>query len=165
MLCNKFDKTLDKENFIGHHIGKTVRHFHHFFVDELKAYDFSFEEGVLLLIISEEPHINSNHIAKELKKNKATISRGIKVLITKGLITQQTDKDDGRMKFYALTENGEKVLNIIKRKIQKLENLFHTKCSQQDINTCIRVLSCMQEAIVEYSNTHKQSFHQNDLES
>lgn len=139
----------DTQHLIGHHIGRTARSFQEFFIKELGTHHLSFEQGVILFMVSESPEIHINHIARELHKNKATISREVNSLINKGLLAKKQDSYDERIKLLALTPNGKNALNLIKDKIKKLESLLFSRFSQDEIRTCLSVLENMRLAIKE----------------
>ncbi|STP09009.1 MarR family winged helix-turn-helix transcriptional regulator [Helicobacter cinaedi] len=139
----------DTQYLIGHHIGRTARSFQEFFIKELKAHNLSFEQGVILFMVSENPKIHISHIARELHKDKATISREANSLVNKGLFVKTQDSCDKRTMLLTLTPNGENALNLIKDKIKKLESLLFSRFSQDEINTCLNVLENMRLAIKE----------------
>lgn len=139
----------DTQYLIGHHIGRTARSFQEFFIKELKIHNLSFEQGVILFMVSENPKIHIVHIAKELHKDKATISREVNSLVNKGLFVKTQDSCDKRTMLLTLTPNGENALNLIKDKIKKLESLLFSRFSQDEISTCLSVLEDMRLAIKE----------------
>ncbi len=47
---------MDTQHFIGHQVGETARYLQMFFINELKTYQLSFEQGIILLMVSENPH-------------------------------------------------------------------------------------------------------------
>lgn len=137
------------QSLIGHHIGRTARSFQEFFIKELKTHQLSFEEGVILFMVSENPKIHISHIARELHKDKATISRGVNALVGKGLCLKTQDVCDKRTILLTLTPNGEKALHLIKDKIKKLESLFLQRFSQEEISACLHMLGEMRSMIKE----------------
>ena len=147
----------ERKKFIGHYMGGASRALQALFTNELKAQNLSFEQGIILLVISETPQIHISHIAKELKKNKATISREINSLIAKGLISAEVPKDDKRLKLFSLTPSGKDALNLIEDGINKIENLFSAQFSQQELDICLDVLSRMRLFIMEYMNLNLEN--------
>ncbi|TLD97281.1 MarR family transcriptional regulator [Helicobacter jaachi] len=139
MQCN--------QHFIGHHIGKTARCFQVFFINELKAYNLGFEQGIILFIIAENPQAHINFVAEELHKNKATISREVNSLISKGFCLKKQAPNDKRTMLLELTPSGKNVLNVIENKRKKLEAQLQKNLSQEEIDTCIDVLECMYQTI------------------
>lgn len=132
---------LIKDKHLGHQIGRVSRNFQAFFINELKAYNLSFEQGVVLLYIEEDSQIYINHIAKELDKNKATISREIQRLIAKGFASKKLAQNDKRTYIFTLTPKGKNASLLLRAKLMQLEALIHEICTQQEIDTCLDVLT------------------------
>nr|WP_317403780.1 MarR family transcriptional regulator [uncultured Helicobacter sp.] len=139
----------DTQYLIGHYIGRTARSFQEFFIKELKTHNLSFEQGVILFMVSENPKLHISRIAMELYKDKATISREVNSLVSKGLFVKTQDSCNKRTILLTLTPSGENALNLIKDKIKKLETLLLSRFSQDEISTCLSVLEDMRLAIKE----------------
>lgn len=131
----------DAEYYMGHRIGSLSQSFRIFFANSLKQYNLSFEQGVLLFVISENPNKNLSDIAKKLDKNKATISREINLLVAKGLVYSKRIDSDKRVQIFSLTENGQNTLYIVKESIQKFEVFLREKIPAKDMEIFLNVLS------------------------
>ncbi|MCH5313183.1 MAG: MarR family transcriptional regulator [Helicobacter sp.] len=134
---------MEMQHFIGHHIGKTTRYLQSFFINDLKTYDLSFEQGIILFIVSEYPHTCISDIAKRLDKNKTTISREVNSLVKKGFCLKDSLHNQRTLSL-SLTTNGKKAVSYIKERIKQTQKLILTQCTQQEIDICIDVLTRIQ---------------------
>lgn len=62
--------------------------------------------GMLLFVISEQSPITAGEIAKHLGRDKSQVSRGIGLLMRKGLVDRAADSDDARRVQLCLSEAG-----------------------------------------------------------
>ncbi len=131
---------MDTQHFIGHQVGETARYLQMFFINELKTYQLSFEQGIILLMVSENPHTCISQIAKGLNKNKATISREVNSLVKKGFCIKNQTSHNQRTLSLTLTASGKKAVSYMKEKIKKTEELLRAQCSQEEIDICFDIL-------------------------
>lgn len=138
MLCDKL---------IGHRIGYTARRFQAFFIAKLEDYHLNFEQGVLLFMLFENPNVQLNHIAQELNKNKATISRAIHSLIKKGFVKKIRAQDDRRVLILTLTPAAHDVLQRLIEIFERLDGIFREHFTQEELDLCFDVLERIGERL------------------
>ncbi|MCX2716279.1 MarR family transcriptional regulator [Helicobacter sp. MIT 21-1697] len=131
---------MSTQHFIGHQVGETARCLQAFFINELKTYQLSFEQGVILILISENPHTCISKIAKVLNKNKATISREVNSLVKKEFCIKNQTSHNQRTLSLALTPSGKSAVSYLKEKMKKTEEFLHAQCTQEEIDICFDVL-------------------------
>ncbi|WP_289181427.1 MarR family winged helix-turn-helix transcriptional regulator [Helicobacter japonicus] len=146
---------MNTQHFIGHQVGETARYLQMFFVNELKTYQLSFEQGVILLIVSENPQTCISQIAKGLNKNKATISREVNSLVKKGFCIKNQTSSNQRTLSLILTASGKEAASYIKEIVKKTEELLLAQCSKEEIEVCFNVLHRIRLTLQSSSKKYK----------
>lgn len=131
------------QHSIWYQIGKTEKYMHMFFIDNLKMYNLTFEQGVILFIIEEDSQVCITQIATKLNKNKATISREVNSLVKKGFCIKN-QPNNRRDISLLLTENGQKALSFMKSAIKQIDQEILKSCTQQEIDIFFNILTRMQ---------------------
>lgn len=115
----------------------------HYF-EETKEIDISYNDFSILDAIFLNPEISQTELAKLLAKDTANLSRDLDRLEKKQYIERTVDTKANRIvKKTLLTECGiklhEKITNITKSQIEKLESVFNEKEKEQFKNYLIRL--------------------------
>ncbi|MEE9273234.1 MAG: MarR family transcriptional regulator [Robiginitomaculum sp.] len=78
--------------------------------------------------------VTAGKIAKKTLMDKATISRAVKVMIVRGLLTRRASQEDGRASPLKLTTKGRKIFeNIAPKAIQAEKDIFQRLSKEQRI--------------------------------
>ena len=141
----------DIHEHFGHHIGKTTRFFKAFFILKLKEHHLSFEQGSILFIVFQKRGASIGYIAKELEKDKTTISREVSHLCQRKLINKKINAKDKRIVSLNITQEGRKKIRSIEENLKVSENLIKSRIPREKIEICIEVLNkvafCLEEGI------------------
>jgi len=77
-------------------------------------YDISVTEWRILAVLGRFPGISAREVAERTAMDKVAISRGVKTLTEKGLLTRRTDSGDRRRQQLQLTQGkGQAVVNAV----------------------------------------------------
>lgn len=77
-------------------------------------YDISVTEWRILAVLGRFPGISAREVAERTAMDKVAISRGVKTLVEKDLLTRRTDTDDRRRQHLHLTPGkGRAVVNAV----------------------------------------------------
>ena len=108
----------------------------------LKAndYDLSFEQYVMLMILSLEKEPTQQDLANQLQKDKSMIFRQMTVLINKQYVDRKPDKNDKRMKKLHLTAKGSETVMQLKTIAQQVENQLLFGINPSALNTFMDIL-------------------------
>lgn len=101
----------------------------------------------MLFVLFDNPNMNISDIAKELRKDKATISREVDSLTKKGFLEKNKPDNDKRTLSLSITTSGKAVLNVIKDKMQALESMLYKQFSTDELDNCLKVLEFMRNAL------------------
>lgn len=73
-------------------------------------------------------------VSKGLLVNKSTVTRSLQVLESNGFITRKNDECDKRTNHIFLTEQGKELVPIIRKEIEKFNNLVCAGLSLEEID-------------------------------
>lgn len=130
----------DIKNHFGCRMGRLSRRFQTLFLSMLKINNLSFAQGVILGFLHQRGEMFAQELAKELDKDKATISREVNNMCKNNLIIKQVDSNDKRIVILKLTQNGKELFESIKDKLELVEKLITNNIPQNELQTCINVL-------------------------
>lgn len=139
----------DMQDFIGHHIGVIARNLKNLLTASSKYSNLSFAQCASLFIIDEHSNVSINFIAKELEKDKATISREIDVLLKRGLCVKNTNAKDKRSVHLKLTQNGKAQLESVKKYLTDIDKLLRKAFSDDEIALFMSLLERLKDRIKE----------------
>ena len=109
-----------------------------------EQHDISIPEWRVLALLSDINHQTAKELAAHSQMDKVKISRTMKLLESKGLITERTCKEDARARRYNLTVNGTQLINEVKPKALDFEKRLISSLSQNEIKEfqrCIKILN------------------------
>lgn len=126
------------EKSIGFKVNQTANKINNKYTQLLQSFDIAPEQRAALEIIKYESDVNQTKIANILGKDKTTISRTLKTLENKDLITKsQIDK---RTNLIQLTKKGEEVLNDSFSYVKDFRKKLTSKLSEEELNNLITLL-------------------------
>jgi len=109
-----------------------------------EQHDISIPEWRVLAILSDMNHQTAKELASHSQMDKVKISRTMKLLETKGLVTERKCKEDARARRYNLTINGRQLINEVKPKALDFEKRLISTLSKEQIKqfqNCIKTLN------------------------
>lgn len=83
-------------------------------------YSLSFDEILLLHYLGYEEKLSSKEIKEFLNIKSSNISKLIKTIENKMIIVRIADKEDKRLKYFALTKKGRELLMLIRNDYQNI---------------------------------------------
>lgn len=137
-------------NLIGNAIVATGRAIkvHNLEVYAKNNFEITPEQYLVLNILKDDENLNQNNLCKLLCKDKSNMTRLISVLEEKGLI----EKNSNNKKFaniIKITEKGKLLRSEITPIMLKSRKHYLREISQDDMYTCIKVLTQIQENLEE----------------
>ncbi len=123
-------------------LGQTMRVYKNMIAAALKAndYDLSFEQYVILMILSLEKEPTQQDLANQLQKDKSMIFRQMNILINKQYVDRKPDKNDKRMKKLYLTAKGSETVIQLKTIARHIENQLLSGIDPSELNTFMEIL-------------------------
>ncbi|SBS27918.1 Multidrug resistance operon repressor [Marinomonas spartinae] len=85
------------------------------------------------------PNCTALDISQKMHRDKGQVTRVIKELIDKGLVTKQINQRDRRSNFIFLTEEGKAYHRILKHADNDAITLMKTNISSEELDTFLRV--------------------------
>lgn len=109
-------------------------------------YEITPEQYVVLSMLKEDLMLYQNKLCEELHKDKSNMTRILSVLEEKYLIEKvQTTENKKQVNMIKITSQGKEVRDKITPQIQLSREKYLDGISQDDMNTCIKVLTKIQE--------------------
>lgn len=99
------------------------------------AIGISGAQGMILnyiLLESATHSVYQKDIEEEFGLRPSTATGALKELAAKGLITRETDKDDGRYKKIVFTDKAEEIRNELKKEIDRSEHILLTGFTDEE---------------------------------
>ncbi|MCE3038108.1 MarR family winged helix-turn-helix transcriptional regulator [Helicobacter anatolicus] len=116
----------------------------------LREFDIGFEQAGILSVVKKNKMSNINEIAAIFDKDKGTISRAMKTLEAKGLISRIHQDGDKRVVYIELTELGRKKVEIIEKVMQEINEQKIDKALQdEEKKAFLKTLNKILEAFYE----------------
>lgn len=98
-----------------------------------EQHDITSPEWRVLAILSGGNHQTAKELTKRSQMDKVKVSRTMKLLESKGFVTERTCKEDGRARRYNLTINGRELINEVKPKAINFEKQLISSLSKEEI--------------------------------
>ncbi len=109
-------------------------------------YEITPEQYVVLSMLKEDLMLYQNKLCEELHKDKSNMTRILSVLEEKCLIEKvQTTENKKQVNMIKITSQGKEVRDKITPQIQLSREKYLDGISQDDMYTCIKVLTKIQE--------------------
>ncbi len=123
--------------------------------------DFNAPEEIAILVrIFEKPNLTQNEYSELTFKDKTTVTRHLKSLESKGLISREQDTEDKRQWRVQVTKEGDKVLRVFFSNALSTSEVMLSRISKKDMQTTIKTLKVMQEVayeLLEKEEAHKKN--------
>lgn len=103
------------------------------------------EQFLVLSMLNEDALLHQNKLCKELYKDKSNMARILSVLEGKGLIEKVPTKENKLVNKIRITPQGKVLKDKITPIMQESREKYLTNISDDDMYTCIKVLSKIQE--------------------
>jgi len=138
----------DKDSSVTKLFGMTAKRLEYYIAKIILERGLGFEQGKILFLLAEKQgRININEIAQIALKDKATISRQILCLEKKGFCKKHINKQDKRVTYVEITEQGHKKLNEIGALLKVVDNIFNNSLNKNEQETLKVLLSKILKAI------------------
>ena len=108
-------------------------------------HDISVTEWRILAVLGRFPGLTAGEVASRTAMDKVAISRAVKALMEKGLLSRRTDEVDRRRRKLFLTANaGETVLKEVVPRALRYETRLLAVLGEQELNSLNRILRKLQ---------------------
>lgn len=138
-------------NLIGNAIVASGRAIKVFNLDLYSKYGFEItpEQYLVLSMLKDEENLNQNRLCKLLYKDKSNMARLISVLEEKELIIKTPQNENGKQaNIITITDKGKKLRSEITPIVNESRKKYLKGISQDELYTCIKVLSKIQENLI-----------------
>ncbi|WP_125769826.1 MarR family winged helix-turn-helix transcriptional regulator [Companilactobacillus furfuricola] len=133
------------DNFLAFITNQSGKIFSKKLEKDLRPYGVTRSQWIALYFIHETPKITQKELADKMSIKEPSIVRLIQRLESEGLLNRIQDENDKRNKQLQLTEKGdEKCLDLLPV-AEDFKNHTVQGISEQDLETCIKVLNQMVE--------------------
>lgn len=116
--------------------------------DECCGQQVSLVQSHILYEVKRKDKPSMQEVAEELGIDITTFSRQIKTLETKGLIEKISDKEDRRVNLLYLTDEGEKVIDLIDAHMSKRLEVIFSHLSEFEKESVIRSIKLFNSALL-----------------
>jgi DNA-binding MarR family transcriptional regulator len=106
----------------------------------LQLFSLTRLEWHVLCAVFGEGTVRPSQIADYVGANRTQISRALRVLETKGLLTRGLGRDDRRSTEIILTEHGKEKIRTVLPGWRKANLHFHAKLGDEDLDELLRLL-------------------------
>ena len=138
-------------NLIGNAIVASGRAIKVHNLDLYSKYGFEItpEQYLVLNMIKDDENLSQNKLCELLYKDKSNMTRLISVLEEKGLIIKEPQENGKQANIIRITDKGRKLRAEITPVMLKSRKKYLRDISQDDMYTCIKVLSQIQKNLEE----------------
>ncbi len=120
-----------------------------------EQHDISIPEWRVLALLGNCSKLTAKDLCQQSQMDKVRISRTVKALEKKALISEDQCKIDARSRRYTLTKQGISLIKIVKPKAQEFEKQLRSSLSDTQLSEfllCIERLSKQADKIIEENN-------------
>ena len=143
---------MDPKESIGKWISTIYRQIRIFLDRELKQFNISSSQMLILNSIYRNDGIHQETISKILNLDKANITRAINKLISEGLVIREVDKKDKRAYRLHLTKKGKQLEPEIKKILKKTTSTLLTGFTEKEKKITLELLKKLYTNILDYNN-------------
>ncbi|MBM7617541.1 DNA-binding MarR family transcriptional regulator [Weissella uvarum] len=111
-----------------------------------------------LVRIDENPGIIADDLARELRTDKTTVSRGIKKLVERGLVYTVYEENDKKRKHLYVTEQGQASYRVVNAEHIYSERQLLAGLSEEEIGTLKKLLAVVDKNSDEEWKKVKQGY-------
>ena len=102
--------------------------------------NFVSSHGFILYLLSQRGRMKMGELAQVINRNKSTTTALIKKLRDEGLIKEETDESDSRMKYVSLTEKGKEYNTLTAAISRELLETYYRGFSPDEKEELLRLL-------------------------
>jgi len=129
-------------------VGKWIlgihKHNEKFISERLKDYNLNrSQSSILIYLYNNGDGINQEELTSEMGVDKSTISRGIKSLIKGGYIFKKRSEDDKRVYLIYLSDNGNKLRNLIKDTYREWFSIIMEGIPEEEVDIILKNLEIL----------------------
>lgn len=117
--------------------------------EEASKFDGSMAIGFALLSIDKEDGTPSNYVSNRMGMEPSSLTRTLKTLEEKGLITRKKNPDDGRGVLIYLTQLGKEKRELSKLTVLKFNEIIKKNISEEKLNHFMEVAEVINDLITE----------------
>jgi DNA-binding MarR family transcriptional regulator len=117
--------------------------------EEATKYGASMAVGFALLSIDKEDGTPSSYISNRMGMEPTSLTRTLKTLEEKGLITKQKNPEDGRGVLVYLTELGKEKRELSKSTVLQFNEIVKQNISEEKLKNFVEVAELINDLIVE----------------
>lgn len=148
-------KLMDEKLFRGHllirNIATITRAMHDIYDEEYKNYGLIKSRDAVLRRVVEQPGTTQDLLGYNLKLNKATISRILKILETDGYVIRKSSLTDTRNKEVYPTEKGREAYSVVTSVLfDMIEQCVLPEFSDEDLDKTVEVMNRIRRNIDKY---------------
>lgn len=99
-----------QETCVAYNLGKAYKVVNRMFEEELRAVGLTNSQFAVLVTLARFGEMSSHALAEKLGSDPSTISRNMDLLERRQLVRESVDKQDRRVRLYAITEEAEETL-------------------------------------------------------
>ena len=117
--------------------------------EEASKFDGSMAIGFALLSIDKEDGTPSTYISNRMGMEATSLTRTLKTLEEKGLITRKKNPEDGRGVLISLTDLGKEMRGKSKETVLKFNETIKKNISEEKLNHFMEVAEVINDLITE----------------
>lgn len=138
-----------KEKTIDYTLRATWQAVSRMYNEEASKFDGSMAIGFALLSIDKEDGTPSTYISNRMGMEPTSLTRTLKTLEEKGLITRQKNPDDGRGVLIYLTELGKKMREQSRSTVLKFNEIVKQNIAEEKLKHFMEVAEVINDLIAE----------------
>jgi len=138
-----------KEKTIDYLLRSTWQAVSRMYNDEASKFDGSMAIGFALLSIDKENGTPSTYISNRMGMEPTSLTRTLKTLEEKGLITRKKNPEDGRGVLIYLTTLGKEKRELSKETVLKFNETIKKNIPEEKLNHFMEVTEMINELITE----------------
>jgi len=138
-----------KEKTIDYTLRATWQAVSRMYNEEASKFDGSMAIGFALLSIDKEDGTPSTYISNRMGMEPTSLTRTLKTLEEKGLITRQKNPDDGRGVLIYLTDLGKKMREQSRNTVLKFNEVVKQNIAEEKLKHFMEVAEVINDLIAE----------------
>ena len=99
-----------QETCVAYNLGKAFKVINRMYEEELRKVNLTNSQFAVLVTLARYGKMNSHQLAEKVGSDPSTISRNMDLLERRGLVGEEVDSRDRRVRIYTITEAAEETL-------------------------------------------------------
>ena len=116
------------------------------------GFDMTIQMVYVLTSLSKNKPITMNSLSKELELDSSAVSTLISRMEKKGLVVRTHGKEDRRVVFVALTENGESIKHLNQSNIEQMDKDIRSMLSQAEVEALESIVEKLNHTVIDLHN-------------